>query len=398
MLELLLTSFPVVIQYWRLKRRGEHITVWNMHVAIYTWMILAAVLFTTVFYFHPKSYTGLVAFRLAPVVPQVGGPVTNVYVENGMHVTVGDLLFTIEDSRQKADVATAIAKLAEVKASFAVTDKQLNIVAGKVASAKASYKQIADELGTKQKARKKNPNTDSRREIERLQNTLATRQGTLNSARAEFDAMKVNLAQMLPAQMESAKAALMKAQNELSKTQVKAFTVGTITQIALTEGASASRIVRSPSLLIIPDQKDGVPFRMVAGFAQTANAVLKAGMPVEVACETNTNMLMSNVVLPARIAFKQDAIAAGQFVASGALIEPRDRAKRGSVLVTIELAHKQHEPLLLNGSGCIVQAYTNDLPGFTGHVISALGIVKAVLFRIKVWVSMAVGIGLIGGG
>ncbi|MEH6495290.1 MAG: hypothetical protein V7740_06055, partial [Pseudomonas marincola] len=296
------------------------------------------------------------------------------------------------------DVATAIAKLAEVKASFAVTDKQLNIVAGKVASAKASYKQIADELGTKQKARKKNPNTDSRREIERLQNTLATRQGTLNSARAEFDAMKVNLAQMLPAQMESAKAALMKAQNELSKTQVKAFTVGTITQIALTEGASASRIVRSPSLLIIPDQKDGVPFRMVAGFAQTANAVLKAGMPVEVACETNTNMLMSNVVLPARIAFKQDAIAAGQFVASGALIEPRDRAKRGSVLVTIELAHKQHEPLLLNGSGCIVQAYTNDLPGFTGHVISALGIVKAVLFRIKVWVSMAVGIGLIGGG
>ena len=114
--------------------------------------------------------------------------------------------------------------------------------------------------------------------------------------------------------------------------------------------------------------------------------------------EANANLLMSNVVLPARIAFKQDAIAAGQFVASGALIEPKDRAKRGSVLVAIELVHKEHEQLLLNGSGCIVQAYSSDLPGFTGHIVGALGIVKAILFRIKVWISVAVGIGLVGGG
>jgi len=398
MLELMLTSFPVIIQYWLLKRRGEHITVWNMHYAVFTWLVLAAILFMTVFYFHPKSFSGLVPFRLAPVVPQVGGPVTKIFVKNGEHVSQGDLLFTIENSRQNADVEVSKARYAEVQALLAVTRDQLKIVAGKVASARASYKQIAAELNTKNKARKKNPNTYSKREIERLEISLATRQGTLDSARAEYGAMKTNLDEALPAQINSANAALLKSQNELSKTEVKAFTSGVIAQVALTKGASASRIVRAPSLLIIPDRPDLGALRIVAGFSQTANAVLKVGMPVEIACETNANMVMQNVVLPARIVFKQDAIAAGQFVASGSLVEPRDRAKRGTVLVTMKLAHQQHEKLLLNGSGCIVQTYSNDLPGFTGHVISALGIVKAVLFRIKVWVSLAVGIGLVGGG
>ena len=30
MIELLLTSFPVIIRYFQLKRRGEPMSVWNM--------------------------------------------------------------------------------------------------------------------------------------------------------------------------------------------------------------------------------------------------------------------------------------------------------------------------------------------------------------------------------
>ncbi len=37
MLELLLTSFPVVIRYFQLKRRGETMTVWNMRSAVFLW-------------------------------------------------------------------------------------------------------------------------------------------------------------------------------------------------------------------------------------------------------------------------------------------------------------------------------------------------------------------------
>jgi len=246
----------------------------------------------------------------------------------------------------------------------------------------------------KQRAKK---GTFSKRDITRLLNQKASRQGSLDAVLAEYNATKANVEEAIPAQLKSAKAALAKADNELSKTQVKAMVNGTVTQVVLNVGAPATRLVMNPSMLIIPDRNDDIPLRVIAGFSQTANQVLKQGMAVEIACETNANMLMTNVVMPARIAFKQDAIAAGQFVASNRLIEPLERAKRGSVLTFLELEHKAHEAMLLNGSGCIVQTYTTDLPGFSGHVISALGIIKAILFRVKVWVSLALGVGLGGG-
>lgn len=398
MIELLLTSFPALIQYFRLKRKGEHITVWNMHLAVFAWLVLALALFMTIFYYHPKSFSGLVPFRLAPVVPQIGGPVTKILVVNGQHVSKGELLFTIEDSRQKIDVLSAKTKLGEVEAEFSVIKAKLNAVQGKVDSARASLKQTNEELARKETANSKNKNTYSLSEVSRLRNTKANKQGTLNAARSEYQAVESNFKQVLPAKQESAKAALLKAENELAKTEVRAFTNGTVNQIALNEGATATRLVLSPSLLIIPDQPADTPLKMTAGFTQTAKNVLKPGMPVEIACETNSNLLMRNVILPARISFIQNAIATGQITSGGGLIEPNSRIKRGSVLVHMELVHQEHEKHVLKGSGCIVQAYTNDLPGFGGHVISALGAVKAILFRIKVWVSLAVGIGLASGG
>ncbi len=398
MIELLLTCFPAVIQYVRLKRRGEHITVWNMHQAIFMWLVLATALFMTIFYYHPKSFSGLVPFRVAPVVPQTGGPVTSIKVVNGQHVSKGDLLFTIENSRQTADVATAKAKVGEVKAASSVAKAQLQAVQGKVDSARASLKQASEEFSRKDAAKQKNKNTFSKSEIDRLRNQKATRQGSLDAALSEYKAMSANVSKVLPAQQISARAALQKSENELSKTEVRAFTNGTVLQVALNEGATATRLVLKPSMIIVPDREDSVPLKFTAGFSQAANNVLKEGMPVEIACESNTNLFMENVVLPARISYKQDAIAAGQVTASGTLLEPNNHRKRGSVLVHMELVHKDHEKRVLNGSGCIVQAYTNDIPGTVGHIIGAMGAVKAILFRIKVWGALVVGIGLGGGG
>jgi len=138
MLELLLTSFPALFQFWRLKKRGEQITVWNMHVAVFLWLILAASLFMAIFYYHPKSFSGLVPFRLAPVVPQVGGPVTGVFVKNGQKVSKGDPLFSIEDSRQKSDVMSAEAKIGEIQADMSIAKAQLDAVQGRINSARGT--------------------------------------------------------------------------------------------------------------------------------------------------------------------------------------------------------------------------------------------------------------------
>ena len=238
----------------------------------------------------------------------------------------------------------------------------------------------------------------SKNEIDRLKNQEATSQGILDAAVSEYKATEANVSNVLPTQQRSAQAALQKAENELAITEVRAFTNGTILQVALSEGATATRLVLKPSMIIVPDRPDGVPLKIVAGFSQAFNNVLNVGMPVEISCDSNTNLFMENVVLPARITYKQDAIAAGQVTASGSLIELNNHIRRGSVLVHMELVHKDHEKRVLNGSGCIVQAYTNDIPSVVGHIIGALGVVKAILFRIKVWGSLIVGIGLGGGG
>src|SRR5688572_8633675 len=95
MFELVLTSFPAVIRYYQLKRRGEAMTVWNMKTAMFLWAVLAFFLFVAIFYFHPKSYSGLLPFRTVSVVAQTSGPVTELAVSNGQRVATGDLLFRI---------------------------------------------------------------------------------------------------------------------------------------------------------------------------------------------------------------------------------------------------------------------------------------------------------------
>ena len=47
MFELLLTSFPVIIRYFQLRRRGEALTVWNMKTAVFAWLVMAFFLFLT---------------------------------------------------------------------------------------------------------------------------------------------------------------------------------------------------------------------------------------------------------------------------------------------------------------------------------------------------------------
>lgn len=49
-------------------------------------------------------------------------------------------------------------------------------------------------------------------------------------------------------------------------------------------------------------------------------------------------------------------------------------------------------------SGCLVQTYSNNHGGFTGHMFKGMGVIKAVGLRLNVWGSLIAGIGLAGGG
>lgn len=396
MLELLLTSFPAVIRYFQLKRRGEAMTVWNMRTAVFAWAVLAFFLFLTIFYFHPKSYSGLLPFRTISVVAQSSGPVTEIGVATGQHVTAGDLLFRIEDSSQRARLKQTEAEFDRIDAAETKAEDTLKVALTSVTAARSSLEKLSIDLDNAQQLLIRKVGTlDAVRELE---SAVTVARSEMEAAEAQVELARSDLTQTIPAQRKAADAALEVAQADLAKTEVRAFAGGTVTQLALSVGSPASSFIVSPAMVIIPDRPQDLPLRFTAGFDQVARSTLHVGMPAEIACDANINLSFRNAVLPARVIGIQPAIAAGQIVPGGRLLDAENLKARGSLLAYLELEYPEHQKAMIDGSGCLVQTYTNNLHGFFGHVIAATGVIKAVGLRLKVWGSMVSGVGLGGGG
>jgi len=395
MLELLLTSFPAVIRYVQLRRRGEAMTVWNMRTAMFLWAGLAFGLFLLIFYFHPKSYSGILPFRTVSVVAQTSGPVTEVAVANGQRVVAGDLLFRIEDSSQKADLAEAEAQFDQLTAIENTSADTLVVAQADVDEASASLEKLTTDLTNARELLSRNVGT--RDAVRALEAQVTTAEAELSAAQAQVRLTQADIAEGNPARRAAAEAAADRARVALAQTEVRAFTDGLVTQLAMSVGSPASQLIISPAMVIIPDRKEGVPMRIVAGFSQVARASLHEGMPAEIACDSNIGLSFRNTVLPAYVQSIQPAISTGQVVPGGRLLDPNMAGGRGALVVYFELAHPEHEAIMLDGSGCIVQTYTNDMAGPVGHLIAATGVVKAVGLRIKVWGALVSGIGLAGG-
>ena len=396
MFELLLTSFPVIIRYFQLRRRGEALTVWNMKSAVFLWLGMAFFLFLMIFYFHPKSYSGLLPFRTVSVVAQTSGPVIEVSVINGQRVATGDLLFRIENSSQKAALAQAEAKLLELQAAETKAQDALLVAQSTVVEAEASLGTLQVDLDNAVTLFEKN--VGAQENVRKLEASVTSAEAALAAAQAQVDLAKSDLEETIPAQRAVADAAVESAQVALQRTEVRSFTDGTVTQLSLNVGSPASQLILSPAMVIIPDRPADFPLRLTAGFSQVARATLYDGMPAEIACDSNVNLSFRNTVLPAKVALIQPAIAAGQVVPGGKLHDLEKAAARGSLLVYFELEHPEHEDIMIDGSGCIVQTYTNNLSGVFGHIIAATGVVKAVGLRLKVWGTLISGVGLGGGG
>ncbi|MEM7508479.1 MAG: biotin/lipoyl-binding protein [Pseudomonadota bacterium] len=395
MFELLFTSFPVIIRYYQLKRRGEAMSVWNMRTAVFLWAIMAFMLFLVIFYFHPKSYSGLLPFRTISVVAQSSGPVTELNVRNGQRVAAGDMLFRIEDSMQSAALAQAEAELNRSTIEQAKAKDALDASLALVTEARASAEKLKVDLDNARRLADRNVGT--RDAVRELEAAVAVSEAELLASQAQADLAQVELTQSVPAQIAAAEAAVESARVALKQTRVHSFTDGVVTQLAMSVGSPASKLILSPAMVIIPDRPQDTPLRITAGFSQIARATLYVGMPAEIACDSNIGLSFRNAVLPAKVVAIQPAIAAGQVVPGGRLLEPEAGIARGSILAYFELEHPEQEAVMLDGSGCIIQTYTNNLGGISGHIIAATGVVKAVGLRLKVWGALITGVGLAGG-
>ncbi|MET0279417.1 MAG: biotin/lipoyl-binding protein [Pseudorhodoplanes sp.] len=396
MLEILLCSIFTVLpdygyrRYIQGKRLGKEITfysVWfELRFGITACLMLAVLLITIIFYFHPSTTSVTSFFRTIPILPEANGRVSEVLIKNGDIVKQGQPLLRLDSVRQAAAVEVARRRIKEIEAQMVMAEADIANMDGQVQQAQGALQQAVDELRTKEELFRRNADVVARREIEKLQVAVDGRKGQVSSAEAGRQASQTKLSVLLPAERETAEATLRQAQVDLDKTTVYAGVAGQVEQFALQVGDIVNPFMRAAGVLI--PQRQGRP-SLQAGFAQIEAQVMKVGMAAEVTCASKPL-----TIIPMVVSDVQEYIASGQFRGGEQLVEVQQAARPGTILVFLEPLFEGGLADVTRGSSCIANAYTSNhdrlSSGKVGtgtwlflHMVDAVGVVHAMLLRIQ---------------
>jgi multidrug resistance efflux pump len=339
-----------------------------------------------IFYFHPSTSSAALYFRTVPILPEGSGRVAEVKVGVTEAVKKGDVLFTLDSSKQQAALETAKRKIAEVEATVTTAESDVVRAEAQTGEAKASLQQAKDELDVKSELQRRNPGIVPQRDIEKLQVMVDQRQSGVDAATAAKQSAFLRVSTQLPAEKARAEAEREQAQVDLDKTFVRAGVDGRVEQFLVRPGDLVAQIMR-PAGILIPEEAGRN--RLQAGFGQIEAQVMKPGMIAEATCISKPWR-----IIPLVVTSVQDFIAAGQVRAGELLIDPQNLQRPGSILVFLEPLYNGGLDGVTPGSSCIVNAYTSNhdviadpktgaLKGFALHVVDATGLVHALLLRIQ---------------
>jgi len=396
MFELMICSLVTILpdylyrRYAQGKRFGKEITffsVWyELRWGITGCLMLTIGLITMIFYYHPSTTTAAIYFRTVPILPEGSGRVAEVNVGFSQPVKKGDVLFSLDSSKQRAALETAKRKIAEVDASLISARADIVKAEAQIGEAKASLQQAKDELEVKSELQRRNPGIVPQRDIEKLQVMVDQRQAGVDAASAVKESATLRVSTLLPAEKASAEAAMMQAQVDLDKTFVRAGVDGRVEQFVVRTGDVVNQLMRPAGILIPEGAGRSV---LQAGFGQIEAQVMKPGMIAEATCVSRPW-----VIIPLVVTSVQDYIAAGQFRSGEQLIEAQNLRQPGTILAFLEPLYKDGLNGVTPGSSCIVNAYTSNhdaiadpntgaLKGFALHAVDATGLVHALLLRIQ---------------
>lgn len=377
-------------RYGQGKRIGHEITFFTMWYelrwGLVTCFMGAVTIITLLFYFHPSTSTVSSYFRTLTVLPQAGGRVTEVFVDNGEVVQAGDPIFRIDSTTQLAAVETATKQIEEIEAAIRVAQADIAAAQATVSQAEASRDLVEDDYRRNKALLDKGSPAANPAEVERQANRLAEREGQLKAAQANLQAVQENVTILLPAQQASAEAALHQAEAELEKRLVTAGVTGRIEQFQLRVGDVVNPVLR-PAGILVPSESGHLAFQ--AGFNQLAAGVVHVGMIAEMGCSARPFTIVPMVIVAV-----QDVIPSGQFRPSDQLRDPTtEHIAPGGILVNLEPLYEGGIDHLLPGSNCMAMAYTTthdkitDDMGFFQrfglHALETIGLVHAAGLRLR---------------
>jgi multidrug resistance efflux pump len=386
----LLTIFPDYLyrRYVQGKRIGREITLYSMwfelRYGIIGCLLLTISLVTLIFYFHPSASSATTLFRTVPILPEVPGRVSEVYVGVREEVKAGQPLFRLDSAEQEAEAETARRRIEEIDAEIEVANTDLAAAVGRIAVADGAYRQALDELETRSELRRRNPDTVPLRQIQQLQVAVDGRKGAVDEAIANKRSIEQQIASALPAARASAEAELEEAEVAIRKTVVRAGVDGRVEQFTLRPGDVVNPLLR-PAGVLVPTKAGRAA--IIAGFNQIEAQVMKPGMIGEAVCVS-----LPFTVVPMVATEVQGVIAAGQLRPSDQLIDLLQTAKPGTLTVFFEPLFAGGFDPIPPGSSCIVNAYTSNHDRLSDedlstplwvylHVVDAVGLIHALILR-----------------
>jgi multidrug resistance efflux pump len=396
MLELLLCSLFTLLpdylyrRYGQGKRFGVEITFYSFwyefRYGLTTCLMLTIALITTIFYFHPSTTSVTAFFRTVPILPETNGRVAEIFIGHTGDIEKGAPLFRLDDTKQQAALNVAKMQIAEVDAALVMAKADIAAADGQIQQAKGAYEQAVEELQTKEELYRRNPDVVTVREIERLKNVVEGRQGGVTAADAARQAAETKLSTLLPAERDSAEAALAQAQVDLDKTVVRAGVSGRVEQFILRVGDVVNPLMR-PAGILVPSGAGR--WTLVAGFNQIEAQVMKAGMTAEATCISKPWTIIPMVVTQV-----QDFVAAGQVRTSEQLIDAQQVTKPGTLTVLLEPMFEDGLGGVTPGSSCIANAYTNNHEKLAKpdigwgswlflHAVDTVSLVHAMILRLQ---------------
>ena len=388
----LVTILPdyLVRRFVQGKRLGHEINIFSvwyeLRLGITACLILTIALITVIFFYHPTTSNVSSLFRTISILPEAGGRVDEVYVGNNQKVEAGTLLFTLDSSVERATAETARRRIDEIDAELVLAASELAAAKGLIVQAQGAYDQAVNELERRLKLQKKNSSVVTQQQIDTLENNANSKRGARLAAIAQKDVVQARIETQLPAARASTQAVLEEAEAKLEKMFVYAGVTGTVEQFLLKPGDIVNPMLRPAGILVPHDSGRG---RFQAGFAQLTASVLKIGMIAEITCTSKPF-----TVIPMVVVAIQDVIPSGQFRPGDRLVDPRDLARPGTILASLQTLYEGQADGIPPGSKCIANAYTNSqdliasgelspLGVIYYHMVDTLGIVHALILRMQ---------------
>jgi multidrug resistance efflux pump len=375
-MELLLILTYSAICYAIFKIFRIPLNKWTVPTAILGGVIMIAMILLIMNYNHPYTKEARSYFYTTPILPVVAGQVVEVPVTPNVPLQKGEVLFRIDPrpyeyvvTQKRAALAEAEQNVRELEAAFDAALANVDQAAASRDRAKQTFDRYA--AATENASRGGRIPPFSELEVENRRGVYLGAEAEVASARATAEQARLAYESQVDGvnpTVARLQAELRDAEFDLDATTVRAPTAGYVTQLFLRPGMMAVPLPVRPVMVFVHSE-DSV---LGAAFRQNSLQRVRPGDEAEVAFDA-----VPGRVFAGEVTGIIEAVAQGQLLPSGELIDPEQRRGAGRVIAGIDVTDDLSGYHLPGGSAAQVAVYTEHWHHFA--------IIRRILLRMQSW-------------